>query len=139
MVSSEKFWHPTFWSSILPMFQILNVFLIGKQYAVNPNVAFKKSFSKKKITYRESVLFHSSVYNFTTYSLTKLNLFNFPFRVKIAQSFFSLLISCNCMVNCFKSSIRGLQIHCLVQYLSILRPSVHLQSLLKHVCADLYC
>ena len=31
---------------------------------------------------------------------------NLPFRVKIAQSFFSLIISCDCMINHFQSFIR---------------------------------
>ena len=52
------------WSSILPMCQILNIFLIKTQYTVYPNVAFKKIY-KKKINYRENVLIHSIVYNFT--------------------------------------------------------------------------
>ena len=40
-------------------------FLIEKQYIVNPNVAFKKNF-EKKVNYRENILTHSIVYNFTT-------------------------------------------------------------------------
>ena len=33
---------------VIPIFQIVNVFLIKKQHTVNPNVAFKKSFFKGK-------------------------------------------------------------------------------------------
>ena len=69
----ENFGTRVFWRSTLPIFQILNVFLIKKQHNVNANVAFKK-FLIKKNYYRENVLIHSIVYNFTPYSLTILEI-----------------------------------------------------------------
>ena len=46
----RKKWRPYFL-----MFQILNVFLIEKQFIFKPNVAFKRNFSIK-VNYRENVL-----------------------------------------------------------------------------------
>ena len=74
MVSFRKiFGARFFWSSILPMFQFLNVFLIEKQYTVNPYLAFKKIFFfKKRFIAEKKLLIHSIVYNFTTQFLTNL-------------------------------------------------------------------
>ena len=59
MVSFRKFFGARFFCCfILPMFKIVNVFLIEKQYIASPNVAFKKILEK--------VLNLSIAYKFTT-------------------------------------------------------------------------
>ena len=102
------------------MFQIWKIFCIKIQNFVNPNVAFGKKILKKRLITEKIFYFTASytilpqnflqILRFSVYFITK----NFAFRVEIAQSsvLFSWFISCDCMVNRFKSSIRWLQSHC---------------------------
>ena len=60
-MAKHNFGARIFWRWILTMSQILNVFLI-KNNIVNPNVAVKKNFSKKKRFVTEKIYYFTASY-----------------------------------------------------------------------------